>query len=154
MGGKRFWVSPPDPSRMGGMRKFPPQTSPEWGGNNLNFPFKISLYTKIFAACGGHIPKFSSPAAGSHTINYTKSFFRHLWRQLFLFIVSGSKSGRLRRNTTNILRQLKMLCWNWRKTTIKHRRRSEFESLWWQDHIYNAIQQLSYVSLSWIDAKG
>ena len=33
VGGKGFSVSPPDPSRMGGKRKFPPQTPPEWGGN-------------------------------------------------------------------------------------------------------------------------
>ena len=84
-GGEAILSSPPRPLQNGGMRKIPPQTSPEWVENNLDFSFRIPLYTKIFAACGGHIPKFSSPAAGSHTINYTKSFFATYGGDFFVY---------------------------------------------------------------------
>jgi len=84
-GGEAILSFPPRPLQNGGDEKVSPQTSPEWGGNNLNFPFKISLYTKIFAACGGHIPKILSPAAGFHTINYTKSFFATYGGDFFVY---------------------------------------------------------------------
>ena len=46
VGGKGFSVSPPDPSRVGGKYKFPPQTPPEWGEIDLENLIQKGLFTR------------------------------------------------------------------------------------------------------------
>ena len=102
--------------------EFPPQTPPEWGGWE-NFPPRPlqngGEITWIFLQNTPIYQNFRRLRRAPTQYNYAKSiFFAACGGENYLFTISGSKSGRLRRNTTSILRQLKMLWWNWRKVTV------------------------------------
>ena len=102
--------------------EFPPQTPPEWGGWESFPPRPLQNggeITWIFLQNTPIYQNFRRLRRAPTQYNYAKSiFFAACGGENYLFTISGSKSGRLRRNTTTILRQLKILWWNWRKVTV------------------------------------